>query len=224
MGSKAGQHIGKNVKMGKGVILLPNAYIGDNTEIGDNTIIQYGAYIEHDCKIGANSRVGTNAVLRRETHLGDYSTIGSLAASEGKNWIGNHVLIQTQCHLTTGLTVEDWVFMGPSCVTTNDHKMLHGRRHVEEFTPQAAYIKFGTRVGAGTTINPGCIIGRECVIGSSSLVAIDMPDFSFACGVPARLIATADCAYKLPEERYEKFRNRISEQELTNLMDKILGG
>lgn len=34
--------------------------------------------------------------------------------------IGNHVLIETQCHITAYLTVEDYLFMGPSCVTTDD--------------------------------------------------------------------------------------------------------
>ena len=116
------------VEIGNDVIIFPNTYIGENARIGDGSVIQYGAFIEHDCNIGKNSRIGTNTVLRRETNIGDHSIFGSLSASEGKNWIGNNVLIHSQCHLTTGIIIEDWVFIAPLFVGANDPKMLHGRR------------------------------------------------------------------------------------------------
>jgi len=214
--------IGENVTIGDDVVIFPNVYIGENTKIGDGSIIQYGAFIEHDCNIGKHCRIGTNAVLRRETNIGDYSIFGSLSASEGKNWIGNHVLIHSQCHITTGIIIEDWVFIAPLFVGANDPKMLHGRRHIEKFVPKGPHIKFGSRIAVNVTLLPGVVIGRECLIGASSLVTKNVPDFSVTFGVPARVVKSVDEKWRLPEEWYQEFRKRVSEEDLVKFIDKVL--
>ena len=221
---KLGQNsiIGNKVVIGDDVVIFPNVYIGENTKIGDGSIIQYGAFIEHDCNIGRHCRIGTNAVLRRETNIGDYSIFGSLSASEGKNWIGNNVLIHSQCHLTSGIIIEDWVFIAPLFVGANDPKMLHGRRHVEKFVPEGPHIKFGSGIAVNVTLLPGVVIGRECIIGASSLVTEDVPDFSIAFGVPAKVVKTVDEKWRMPEERYQEFRKRVSEEDLARFKDKLL--
>jgi len=223
-GVRIGQNsiIKEKVTIGEDVVIFPNVYVGRNTRIGDGSIIQYGAFIEHDCNIGKHCRIGTNAVLRRETNIGDHSIFGSLSASEGKNWIGNHVLIHSQCHLTTGIIIEDWVFIAPLFVGANDPKMLHGRRHVEKFVPKGPHIKFGSGIAVNVTLLPGVVIGRECIIGAASLVTRDVPDFSVAYGVPARAAKSVEDKWRLPEELYQGFRNRISEQDLVKFIDKIL--
>ena len=226
--------LGKNVKIGENVIIrdnavigddvtiFPNVYIGENTHIGEGSIIQYGAFIEHDCNIGRHTRIGTNAVLRRETNIGDNSIFGSLSASEGKNWIGNNVLIHTQCHLTSGLIIEDWVFVAPEFVGANDPDMLHGRRHLKKFVPKAPRIKFGTAIAVNVTVLPGVVIGRECIIGAHSIVTKDIPDCSIAYGVPAKVVKTVDEKWRLPEEFYQEFRRRVSEEDLAKFLDKVL--
>ena len=221
---KTGQNsiIGNKVAIGDDVVIFPNVYIGENTKIGDGSIIQYGAFIEHDCNIGRHCRIGTNAVLRRETNIGDHSIFGSLSASEGKNWIGNHVLVHSQCHLTSGIIIEDWVFIAPLFVGANDPKMLHGRRHVEKFVPKGPHIKFGSGIAVNVTVLPGAVIGRECIIGASSLVTKDVPDFSIAFGIPAKVVKTVDEKWRLPEERYQEFRKRVSEEDLAKFKDRLL--
>jgi acetyltransferase-like isoleucine patch superfamily enzyme len=214
--------IGDNVSIGDDAAVFPNVYIGDNTTIGASSIIQFGAFIEHDCNIGSHTRIGTNAVLRRETNVGDNSIFGSLSASEGKNWIGNNVLVHSQCHLTTGLIIEDWVFIAPEFVGANDPQILHGRRNIEKFTPKAPHIKFGSRIAVNVTILPGVVIGRESLIGASSLVTKDVPDFSIAYGVPAKIAKTVEDKWRLPEVMYREFRNRVSEEYLKKFIDKLL--
>ncbi len=227
-------NLGKKVKIGQNsfikedsiigddVVIFPNVYIGKNTKIGDESIIQYGAFIEDDCNIGRNCRIGTNTVLRRETNIGDNSIFGSLSASEGKNWIGNNVLIHSQCHLTTGIIIEDWVFIAPLFVGANDSKMLHGRRRVEKFVPQGPHIKFGTGIAVNVSLLPGVVVGRECIIGASSLVTKNVPDFSIAFGSPARVAKSVDENWKLPEEWYQEFRRRVSEEDLKKFLDEVL--
>ena len=214
--------IKENVTIGDDVVIFPNVYIGNDTKIDDGSIIQYGAFIEHNCNIGKHCRIGTNAVLRRETNIGDNSIFGSLSASEGKNWIGNNVLIHSQCHLTSGLIIEDWVFIAPEFVGANDPDMLHGRRHVKKFVPQAPRIKFGTGIAVNVTVLPGVVIGRECIIGAHSVVTKDLPDFSVAYGVPAKVAKTVEEKWRLPEELYQEFRKRVSEEDLAKFLDRVL--
>ena len=211
-----------NVIVGDDAIIFPNVYIGENTKIGERSTIQYGAFIEHDCNIGKHCRIGTTAVLRRETNIGDHSVFGSLSASEGKNWIGNHVLIHSQCHLTTGIIIEDWVFIAPLFVGANDPDLLHGRRRMQKFLPKAPHIKFGSAIAVNVSVLPGVVIGRECLIGASSLVTKDVPDFSVAYGVPARVAKSVEERWKLPEELYQEFRRRVTEKDLEKLMSRLL--
>jgi len=221
---KIGQNsiIKKNVVIGDDVLIFPHVYVGENTKIGDKTIVQYGAFIEHDCNIGKHTRIGTHAVLRRETNIGDHSIFGTLTASEGKNWIGNHVLIHSQCHLTTGIIIEDYVFIAPLFVGANDRKMVHERRNIEEFVPNAPHIKFGSRLAVSVTVLPRVVIGRESVIGASALVTKDIPDFSVAYGSPAKVVRTIEEKMRLPAKYYRAFRRRISEKKLMETIEKIL--
>ncbi len=46
----------------------------------------------------------------------------------------------------------------------------------------------GSWLGHGTVVLPGSTIGRHVVIGANSVVTGDIPDFSVAAGVPARVI------------------------------------
>ena len=221
---KIGQNsiIKENAEIGDDVVIFPNVYVGEATKIGDESIVQYGAFIEHNCNIGNHCRIGTNTVLRRETNIGDNSIFGSLSASEGKNWIGNNVLIHSQCHLTTGIIIEDWVFIAPLFVGANDPKMLHGRRRVERFVPQGPHIKFGTGIAVNVSVLPGVVIGRECVIGASSLVTKNVPDFSIAFGSPAKVVKNVDEKWRLPEAWYQEFRKRVSDEDLKEFLDKVL--
>lgn len=199
--------IGKNVRVGKNVKIFPNAYIGDNCEIGDNSIIQYGAFIEHDCIIGNNSRVGTHAVLRRGTKIGDYSVFGNLCASEGNNYIGDHVTIETQSHVTGEIVIEDWVFVGPEFVTTNTRNISHGRKNVPLII-EAPRIKFGARIGGNATILPSVTVGREAFVGAGAVVTKDIPDFAIAFGVPAKVYGEIPEEERYPEELYQEFLAR----------------
>ena len=214
--------IRQNVKLGDDVKVFPGAFIGENTTIGDGSIVQFGAFIENDCNIGSHTRIGTNAVLRRQTNIGDHSIFGSLSASEGKNWIGNNVLVHSQCHITTGIIIEDWVFIAPEFVGANDPNILHGRRHIERFVPKAPHIKFGSRIAVNVTLLPGVVLGRECLIGASTLVTKDVPDFHIAYGVPAKTVKAIDPKWRLPQELYDEFRKRVKEEDLHRFIDEIL--
>ena len=56
----------------------------------------------------------------------------------------------------------------------------------------------GTFVGMCTVILPNVRIGKQCYIGANSVVTSDIPDYSVAAGVPARVIRT-HAALSTPE-------------------------
>ncbi|HEY0895880.1 MAG TPA: DapH/DapD/GlmU-related protein, partial [Sphingobacteriaceae bacterium] len=43
-------------------------------------------------------------------------------------------------------------------------------------------------VGANAVITPGVTIGKHVVIGAGSVVTHDIPDYSVAVGIPARVV------------------------------------
>ena len=49
-------------------------------------------------------------------------------------------------------------------------------------------IKDGAHIGIGAIIMPGVTIGKGAVIGAGSVVTRDIPDYSVAAGVPAKVI------------------------------------
>lgn len=50
------------------------------------------------------------------------------------------------------------------------------------------HIKDGAHIGIGAIIMPGVTIGKGAVIGAGSVVTRDVPDYSVAVGVPAKVI------------------------------------
>jgi acetyltransferase-like isoleucine patch superfamily enzyme len=53
---------------------------------------------------------------------------------------------------------------------------------------RAVKIGDGSWLGYGSVVLPGVTIGEHCVIGANSVVTHDVPSFSVAVGVPARVI------------------------------------
>ena len=49
-------------------------------------------------------------------------------------------------------------------------------------------IKDGAHIGIGAILMPGVTIGKGAVIGAGAVVTKDIPDYSVAIGVPARVI------------------------------------
>jgi UDP-2-acetamido-3-amino-2,3-dideoxy-glucuronate N-acetyltransferase len=179
----------------------PNSTIETNVEIchstrsgetepvilGSGCHIRSGSVLYSGVRFGDNCQTGHHVVVRENTKIGNGSVLGTGVKVEMNTTIGNHVLIETQCHITGYMIIEDYVFLGPACVTTNDLRMLHRRAGAGAHL-KGATIQWGARIGGGTIILPAVIIGKEAVIAAGSVVARDIPAKTLAAGNPVRLL------------------------------------
>jgi acetyltransferase-like isoleucine patch superfamily enzyme len=70
------RHIGKNVRLGRGVKFWHFTYIGDNTEIGDGTKIGSLTHIDYDVKIGKRCKIEGMVYIPPLTVIGDDVFVG----------------------------------------------------------------------------------------------------------------------------------------------------
>lgn len=133
--------------------------------------------VQDDVRIGPGSRVGSFTLIHSGARIGREVTIGS-HCNICDCTIGDRVSIQTGCHITRGVVIEDDVFIGPGVVTLNDK--LTGR------SLEFPRILAGARVGGGSVILPGVTIGAGATVGSGSVVTRDVPPGALVLGQAAR--------------------------------------
>lgn len=138
--------------------------------------------VQDDVQIGAGTRVGSFTLIHAGARIGAGCTLGS-HCNIHRVTIGDRVSIQTACHITMGVVIEDDVFIGPGVITLND-KQMGG----ELSFPR---ICRGARVGGGSVILPGVVVGANATVGAGSIVTRDVPDGTTVLGNPARLRALA---------------------------------
>jgi UDP-2-acetamido-3-amino-2,3-dideoxy-glucuronate N-acetyltransferase len=146
------------------------AVVDDNVEIGENTKIWHFSHVQSGAKLGRNCVLGQNV------------NIGSNVT------IGNYVKIQNNVSVYEGVTLEDYVFCGPSMVFTN---ILNPRSKYPQVGSQyyiKTLVKEGASLGANCTIVCGNTIGRFAMVGAGAVVTKDVPDFALVVGAPARII------------------------------------
>jgi acetyltransferase-like isoleucine patch superfamily enzyme len=134
--------------------------------------------VQDDVVIGAAARIGSMTLIHSGASIGQGSTIGS-HCNICDCRIGDRVSIQTACHITRGVVVENDVFIGPGVVTLNDK--LTGS---DMTYPR---ICRGAKLGGGSVILPGVTIGANAVVGAGSVVTHDVPEGATVAGNPARI-------------------------------------
>ena len=144
----------------------PSAIVDDGCNIGAGTKIWHFSHIMSGCSLGEKCNIGQNVVISPEVVL------------------GKNVKVQNNVSLYTGVTCDDDVFLGPSCVFTNvtnprsavNRRGQYSRTHVGK----------GASIGANATIVCGHDIGAFAFIGAGSVVTKTIPAYALVVGNPAK--------------------------------------
>jgi acetyltransferase-like isoleucine patch superfamily enzyme len=199
--------LGSNVRIGDNTIIYDNVVIGDNTVISNNCVIgePLNAYY-HDVNyenpvltigasslirshtiiyagssFGSNFQTGHHVTIREKTRAGSHCSFGSYNDIQGSCEIGNYCRFQSFVNIGQLSIIKDFVFIYPYVVLTNDP------------TPpsenlKGVFIDSYAQIGAGSTILPGAKIGKHALIGAATTLDIDLEDYKFATGSPAKLV------------------------------------
>lgn len=139
--------------------------VGEGSVIGAMVTMSAGLVPGHD--------LGPDPVLR----IGDRCVIGR----------GSHIVAHAD------IRIGDDVWTGPYVyITDQNHNYADPGMPIGRQMPLNSFVEIGagTWLGAGAIVLPGARIGRNVVIAAGSVVRGEVPDYSVAAGVPARVVRT----------------------------------
>lgn len=172
--------VGKGVVFGKS-ITIRNPYkieIGNNVIIDENVMLDAkgadnkGIVLENGVFLGRNTILSCkngDIILKENVNIGFNCEVYSLNKVE----IGENTLIAAYTYIVGG---------GHSSEDT-DMAFRDQEKH-------AAGIKIGKNVwlGAKSVIMDGCSVGDNSIIGAGAIVTKDIPEYSVAVGIPAKVV------------------------------------
>lgn len=201
--------IGNNVVIHKGSIIGNNVRIDDNTVIGkkpmravnsifkdekefppakisNGCLIGAGVIIYIGCEIGENTLVADLSTIRENVTIGSKTIIGRGVAVENFCKVGSNCKLETNVYLTAYSEVEDYVFIAPGVVTSNDNFAARSKERYNHF--KGVTVKRGGRIGAQATILPGKVINEDGFVAAGSVVTKDVEKETIVSGNPAKFL------------------------------------
>ncbi len=154
--------------MSDDVFVHESAYIDDGAELGPGTKVWHFSHVLPGTRIGAECTLGQNVVVGPDVTVGD------------------RCRIQNNVSVYAGVTLEDGVFCGPSCVFTNVYNPRAEVSRKDEF--RSTVVRRGATIGANATIVCGNEIGAYAFIGAGAVVNRAVPAHALVVGAPARRI------------------------------------
>ena len=151
---------------------FPSVRIHETAYVDAGVTIGEGTAIWHFCHLLSGVAVGRSCSIGQNVMIGPNVTVGA------------NCKIQNNVSLYEGVTLEDDVFCGPSCVFTN---VVNPRAFVSrkaEFKP--TLVRRGATIGANATIVCGASVGRYSFVGAGAVITEDVLDYALMLGVPAR--------------------------------------
>lgn len=174
-----------------------SAFIGPSVELGFGNIIGPGAnlfgplLIGNNNWIGPNASIGTPAEVRGGLHesiwdeaqkvdgieIGDNNVLREFVTVQQphykKTLIGSNCFIMTKAHIPHDGIIENDVTISCS-VLIGGHSLVQS----------------GSNLGLGSILHPFTVIGSHAMVGMGSVVTKNIPPYSMAYGVPARIHGT----------------------------------
>ncbi|AKG53558.1 2,3,4,5-tetrahydropyridine-26-dicarboxylate N-acetyltransferase [Dehalogenimonas sp. WBC-2] len=146
-------------------------YVHNSSYIDPGVVIGKGTKIWHFCHVMPGAVVGRNCNIGQNVFIGEGVIIGS------------RVKIQNNVSVYAGVTLENDVFCGPSCVFTNVNTPRSDIDRNGQYTK--TLIKQGATIGANATIVCGHTIGEYAFIGAGAVITKNIPAYALVFGNPA---------------------------------------
>lgn len=172
-------------KVGKGCLFersvrieVPSrVFVGDRVFLGQNCWISPGGK-EGEIRFGNDTFVAHLCTLR---------------ADKGKIVIGENVQISRNCYLNGAGHIEIGKdsMLGPNVtIVSANHLFNQLAIPIRQQGIKKAKIRIESDVwiGANVTILPGVTIGKGAIVGAGAVVRNDIPAFTIAVGVPAKVV------------------------------------
>lgn len=196
--------------LGDGVILYPHTYVGQYAEIGDGTILYSNVTVRERCRLGRRVIVHSSAVIGSDgfgftTSAGHLHTkvpqVGNVIL-EDEVEIGAHVGIDRATAGSTvigrGTKVDNLVHIGHNC-RIGANNLIVAQTGISGSTVVGDNVTFGGQSGTVGHIH----IGGNSVYAARSGVIHDMPEGVFCAGFPSQShqewLRTQAALKKLPE-------------------------
>ena len=191
--------IGRNVEIGAFTIVNAGVTIGNDStvgafcelgvpstnsllpslEIGSGSLIRSHSVFYSGSKFGERLTTGHRVTVRENTIAGNNLQIGTLSDIQGDCLIGNYVRFHSSVHVGKESRIEDYVWVYPYVVLTNDP-------HPPSEVRLGVTLKTYAVIATHSTVLPGVIVGSGALVGAHSLVTKDVVENTVVAGVPAR--------------------------------------
>ena len=205
--------IGADCRIGHHVVIHAGTHIGDGVRIDDHAVIgkqpmraansavtadrrQPPAHISDGCLIGTHAvlyagcrldervLVADLATIREDVTIGERTIVGRGVAIENQCRIGRRCKLETNAYITAYSTLEDFVFVAPGVLTSNDNYIGRTQERFEHFA--GATLRRGSRIGVGAVLLPGTEAGADAVVAAGAVLTRDAEPGQIAAGLPAR--------------------------------------
>lgn len=152
--------IGKNVKLGKNVIVSEFVSLADGVTIGDDTVLFPGVTVGEGSCIGNHSTLHPNVTLYGGTVIGNHVTLhaGAVIGADGFGYVpdenGHHFKIKQ----VGRVVIEDYVEVGANTC-------------IDRAAMKVTLIKKGTKIDNLVQIAHNCTIGEHSIVISQAGIA-----------------------------------------------------
>ncbi len=175
-----------NVEIGARCVVGSHCELGVASDLGDGSPLVVGAdaLIRSHSVFYAGSSFGEGLVtghrvtVREGTRAGLNFQIGTLGDIQGHCAIGDYVRFHSNVHVGQHTVIEDFVWVFPYVVFTNDP-------HPPSDVQQGVTVKRFAAVATMSTVLPGVTIGEGALVGACSAVTRDVGDHRIVSGNPA---------------------------------------
>ncbi|MGB2727290.1 MAG: acyltransferase [Halobacteriota archaeon] len=161
--------MGKGVQIDSGVIIRGNP---QNIEIGDYSYIDTNVQLEvyAPIKIGKHVHITPNVYIQSgdEVIIGDFACVAN----------GTKIYASSNTYKTSDGREKDILLSMSSSAPPELQYVEYGQIIIEEYA----------FVGLNCVVLPGVRIGRGAIVGAGAVVTKDIPPYSIAVGIPARVV------------------------------------